>query len=133
MDQTQLTAYFTENSINSVKNAISRKISSDPYFANQNTVKNSITDMDHQPYQRWFRGVYYFPDPIIMEREAGFRPIHNKCYKISQPATENERPDLCFEIPCSTTLPCRPAYISKYVDRDKLEVMINKGCIPQYR
>jgi hypothetical protein len=128
-----LTASLNEKSIESVRAAIARKTGSGPYFANNNTIRSSITDMDHQPYQRFFRGVYYYPDPVIFEREAGYRPINNGCYDVIAPPVPEEDPEHCFEVACSTILPCRPAYLTKYSDRDKLDVMINKGCIPRFR
>ena len=103
-----LTAKLNQQSIESVRREIAKKITSRPYFANADTVDNVITDMDHQPYTRWFRGVYYYPDPIIMEREAGWRPIRNSCYGLVMPPQENPEPHHCFEAPCTTTFPCYP-------------------------
>lgn len=128
-----LTAKLNQHSVESVREQIAKKISSRPYFANADTVDNMITDMDHQPYTRWFRGVYYYPDPIIMEREAGWRPIRNSCYGLVMPPQENPEPQHCFEAPCTTTFPCYPKYLTKYADKEALDVMINNACIPQYR
>lgn len=127
-----LTAEINKHSIESIRGEISKKISQ-PYFATKETVQNTITDMDHHPYSRWFRGVYYYPDPIIMEREAGWRPLQNSCYNLVMPVLPDEPPHHCFEVPCTTTLPCYPKYLTKYADKDSLDVMINSACIPQYR
>jgi hypothetical protein len=128
-----LTASLNEQSIESVRREIAKKIGSRPYFANADTVDSVVTDMDHQPYTRWFRGVYYYPDPIIMEREAGWRPIRNSCYGLVMPPQSNPEPNHCFEVPCTTTFPCYPKYLTKYADKEALDVMINNVCIPQYR
>jgi hypothetical protein len=123
-----LTARLNDTSIEAIRKGISKKISSSPYLANNNTVRSSITDMDHQPYDRFFRGVYYYPDPIIFEREAGFRPLNNTCYKTAQQLKPDEEPLHCFEAACSTIFPCRPS-----PEKEKLETSIHNECIVQYR
>jgi hypothetical protein len=129
----ELTSKINHDSIEYIKNSIQKKISDKPYFANKNSVMKVVTDMDHHPYHRWYRGVYYFPEPVVMEREAGWRKIQNDCYDlVIQRETEKE-PNHCFEAPCSTTFPCYPEYLVKYADKDALDVMINKACISQYR
>lgn len=122
----------TEKSIDSVRSSIERKIRG-PYLANNKTVLNSVTDQDHHPYTRYFRGVYYFPDPIVMEREAGWRPIHNNCYDMVIPRQPETNPHHCYEAPCTTTFPCYPQYLTKYADKNALDVMINNACVVQYR
>lgn len=82
-----LTANINRHSVESIREEIKKKISG-PYFANSQTVNNVVTDMDHHPYTRWFRGVYYYPDPIVIEREAGWRPLDNRCYSIISPPRE---------------------------------------------
>lgn len=126
------TPQLNSNSIHTVRGEINKKITR-PFFANSNTVREVVTDMDHHPYTRWFRGVYYYPDPVIMEREAGWRPLENNCYNINIPKIEEKEPHHCFEVPCTTTLPCYPQYLTKYADRDALDVMINNACVVGYR
>lgn len=128
-----LTPELNSESINKVREEIFKKTSNRPYFANSKTINSSITDMDHHPYTRWFRGVYYYPEPVIMEREAGFRPIKNSCYEVNIPYIRDEDPNHCYEAPCSTTFPCYPKYLAKYSDKIALDAMINTACIPQYR
>lgn len=128
-----LTPKINQQSIESVRQQIAMKTSNRPYFANGDTVDNVITDMDHHPYSRWFRGVYYYPDPVIMEREAGWRPRQDACYQVIAPSQPAEDPHHCFEVPCTTTLPCYPKYSTKYADKDALDSMINTACIQQYR
>jgi hypothetical protein len=128
-----LTVDLDQKSINFIRSQIKYKTSDNPYFANIDSVANVVTDMDHQPYTRWFRGVYYYPEPVIMEREAGWRPIHNNCYNLEQPPIQDSLPNHCFEAPCSTTFPCYPKYLTKYADKESLDIMINKACTLQYR
>jgi hypothetical protein len=127
-----LTPNINSTSIETIRKEIFRK-NTNPYFANSQTVQSVVTDMDHHPYTRWFRGVYYYPDPIVMEREAGWRPINNNCYDLVMPMSEEEQPHHCFEVPCTTTLPCYPKYLTKYADKDSLDIMINNACITQHR
>ena len=104
-----------------------------PYLANNMSVTNIVTDYDHWPYNRWYRGVYYYPEPIIAEREAGWRPLHNSCYAINIPSEPEQKPHNCFEAPCTTTFPCYPEYLTKQADKNALDTMINNACIIQYR
>lgn len=80
------------------------------YYATNDTVKNVVTDFDNFPYIRFYRGVYGYPDPVIMEREAGFRKIKNLSGPQDYGVFGDERndPRFCWENACSTTLPCRP-------------------------
>jgi len=128
-----LTPQINEHSIETIRREIARKNSPNPYFANNQTILNVVTDMDHHPYDRWFRGVYYYPDPIIFEREAGYRKQNNSCYNVIQPRQKEEQPHNCYEVACTTTLPCYPADNLKYAERERLRRMINNNCIVQYR
>jgi hypothetical protein len=129
----ELTTKINHDNIEFIKKSIEKKIGDNPYFANKNSARKIITDMDHHPYHRWYRGVYYFPEPIVMEREAGWRKIENNCYELAIKREPDIQPNHCFEAPCSTTFPCYPEYLVKYADKDALNVMINKACISQYR
>ena len=128
-----LTPTLNHNSIETIRAQIAKKISNNPYFASGETVDSVITDMDHHPYTRWFRGVYYYPDPIVMEREAGWRPRQDSCYNVIIPPQPPLDPHHCFEAPCSTIFPCYPKSTTKYADQDSLDSMINNSCIVQYR
>jgi len=128
-----LTPKLNQQNIEFVRKQIAMKTSTQPYFANGESVDNVVTDMDHHPYTRWFRGVYYYPDPIVIEREAGWRPRQDSCYQVIMPPQPSFEPHHCFETPCTTTFPCYPKYLTKYADKEALDVMINNACIPQYR
>lgn len=79
-----------------------------PYYATRRNAQSVLTDQDHFPYKRYFRGVYYMKEPVIMEREAGFRPLHNDCYRDMSEPTKNVKPKYCWQYPCSTIFPCKP-------------------------
>lgn len=129
----ELTPTLNQNNIESVRKYIGQKISWKPFFANNLDVTNSVTDFDHHPYSRWYRGVYYYPDPIVLEREAGWRPQEQQCYNPNYIPKKDPVPQHCFEAACSTIFPCYPQYLAKYADRDKLDSMINNACIVSYR
>jgi len=78
-----------------------------PFYATKELAQSTITDMDEFPYKRFFRGEYANPCPVVFEREAGWRPLHNACYqKIGHPQLCD--PHYCWQFPCSTVWPCRP-------------------------
>jgi len=158
-----LTPEFNTQNVNYIRKQIEQKTSDRPYFANNNTVTHTVTDMDHHPYTRWYRGVYYYPEPIVFEREAGYRRLENNCYNLSIPSevgrgalatsrggsgsgrggSPDPDPQLplekpndprhCFEAACSIQYPCYPEYLQKFADKDALDIMLNKACIVQYR
>lgn len=100
--------YYTAQNINSVRTQIARKLNYNiPYYATNEVIGNVVTDMDHFPYDRFFRGEYNNPHPVVMEREAGYRPRHDDCYKhISIPVPN--KPSYCWQEPCSFVKPCHP-------------------------
>lgn len=53
---------------------------SKPGLATANLVRYSLTDADHFPYTRRFRGAPTFCDPRILDRSAGFRPRQDAAY-----------------------------------------------------
>lgn len=124
---------ITHTNVETVRKMIDRKISSSPYMASNASIMPVINDMDHHPYDRRYRGVYYYPDPIVMERETGWRKQEDKCYDIVAPPIKVNKPHHCWQAPCSTIFPCYPQYLTKYADDDELNVLINNSCITQYR
>ena len=66
------------------------------------------TDMDNFPYNRFYRGMATCSSPRVFDREAGYRPWRQDLYQ-QLPSTlppPGPRPNGCFQIPCSTILPC---------------------------
>ena len=68
---------YNDDSSQILNQMIAQKNSYNPYFVNGKDIKLMITDMDHFPYRRFFRGVYNDPVPIIHSRYAGYRPYMN--------------------------------------------------------
>jgi hypothetical protein len=97
----------TIDNINAVRYQIAQKINyNKPFYAYGEAVEAVITDMDHFPYKRFFRGVYHEDRPVIFEREAGYRPRRDCCYKeLSLPTIV--KPEYCWESPCSFIKPCK--------------------------
>lgn len=132
MDTLELTNRITSTNIDVVRNEIQKKISPHPYFANGKIVSNVITDMDHHPYTRWYRGVYYYPDPIVMEREAGYRNIRNDCYTVQTPKIKDPVPKHCWQPPVSTVFPCIPES-ADYDNAERVYKTVNHNCNVQFR
>lgn len=128
-----LTAKITSNNVSSVRDQIYLKQGCQPFFGTSTEAKAVVTDMDHFPYTRFFRGVYYSSDPVVFEREAGWRPTRESCYGPAACSRESPYPNHCFESACSTVYPCYPQYLQKIADRDALNVQLNRSCIVQYR
>jgi hypothetical protein len=76
-----------------------------PYYANRGAVTQIVTDYDHFPYQRFYRGKYDSSEPCIAEREAGWRIRKGPCY-LYKKEVDDYMPRLCWSKPCSTVLPC---------------------------
>lgn len=126
-------AQIINTNVQSVRKMIERKNSPHPYLPTRGSVHNVITDMDHFPYTRFFRGVSYFPDPIVFEREAGWRNTHNNCYSPSCPPSNLPYPNHCYEAACSVVYPCHPQFRNRFADIDTLAVQLNDACLTQYR
>ena len=123
---------INDSNIESIRKQIEKKNGTEPFFGTMDGAKSVITDIDHHPYTRFYRGVYNSSDPVVFEREAGWRPIHNNCYRTIY-TEKSEYPNHCFESACSTVYPCYPQYLHKFSDRDALNVQLNRACIVQYR
>jgi hypothetical protein len=96
---------ITSDNFNIVQYMIRQKQNYDaPYYAT-NEIRYIQTDMDHFPYSRYFRGVYNVNKPVIFERETGYRPTNNSCYRKIVPVVRIE-PNMCWENACSTVRPC---------------------------
>jgi hypothetical protein len=112
-----------------IQNEIRNKIQyARPYYATNRSVGKTVTDFDDFPYNRWYRGIATNPNPVIIEREAGYRYVEKNCYIDKQSYTVNY-PKHCFEAPCSTVYPCTPDYFKKYNDQDAMNVMLNRACV----
>lgn len=119
-----------DKSVNSVRNAINQKLNyAIPYYGRNNTVRNMVTDMDQFPYNRFFRGKYNSEQPIIFDREAGWRLRNDNCYKGVLGWAEPQYPNHCFEAPCSTVYPCfGPNFMASASEGSK-NVALNRLCV----
>jgi hypothetical protein len=93
----------TNTNIDTIKSYICRKNDSEPYHHTIGNARNIITDFETFPYNRWWRGEHKSAVPIVIEREAGWRPWHDPC---PRPPQQKQQPDICFSAACSTILPC---------------------------
>jgi hypothetical protein len=126
-----LTEKINNNNIHIVRSQIERKKTYKPFFGTQNAVGSIITDMDHYPYTRFYRGVYNSTEPAVMEREAGWRKVVDNCYIDQSSCTQSiNYPSHCFQTACSTVYPC---YANTVKDYDAHVLLINKNCIVEYR
>jgi hypothetical protein len=123
----------TDSNISFVRKQIQLKQGHEPYYGTINQTSAILTDMDHFPYTRFYRGVPDSSKPIIYEREAGWRPQRDSCYNVNKCQQSNNYPNHCFESACSTVYPCYPEYLQKQSDRNALNVQLNRACIVQYR
>lgn len=129
----KLTQRVNNENIHNVRSQIAKKKGCIPYHATVRQAEQVLTDYDTFPYPRWWRGVAGLSHPVVVEREAGFRPRKDDCYKINESPTPVPYPNHCFEGSCSTVYPCYTQYLQKFSDKDSLNVMLNKSCIVQYR
>jgi hypothetical protein len=133
MSKQSLTEKMNDDNVSAVRKQILMKQGYNPYYGTINAAEAVITDMDHFPYTRFYRGVYNSSDPVVMEREAGWRPRRPACYQGKCCDTPLPYPKHCFETACGTTFPCYTNTLSRYADREALLVQINDQCINQYR
>lgn len=132
----KLTPYINDRNVHNVRTQIRQKNGSQPFCATINDAAGVLTDYDTFPYPRWFRGVYDSEKPIVAEREAGWRPRHDNCYRLVEPPTQDipqQYPNHCFSSACSVVFPCYPEYLEKQSDKKFLDTILNKACIVEYR
>ena len=92
MGEGPTTLEINKSNINSIREQIKRKKGDKPYFATQKEAMSVTTDYDVFPYPRYFRGVATSSEPIVAEREAGYRDRHDNCYV--------PNPTIDFQPPC---------------------------------
>ena len=113
--------------IANIHNEIAKKKESNPYFATTHQAVQVLTDYDTFPYPRYFRGIPTSSVPIIAEREAGWRPRRDECYKNQDKPCKSLHPNLCFQAACSTVRPC----VLK--EKEDLKLIDNGVCNVKYR
>lgn len=127
----------TKSNIDEVRYRIALKMNSNfPYYATKECTKSIITDMDHFPYRRFYRGEYQSTEPIIVEREAGYRNRKDEKYiQLVDPVIY--RPEYCWQYPCTSIKPCKPEGEQKKKQKqeqedDKAVEKREEKCIKNY-
>ena len=113
--------------IHNIRQLIAQKNFSEPIDVTESDGKAVITPYNVFPYNKWFKGQFLSSEPIVAEREAGYRKIQNPI----SPILYDSNPDLCFQAACSLVKPCIPRNIT---ERDKLEINIpyKKYCCDKF-
>lgn len=124
----ELTQSITDKNIAIVRGLIKRSQQSAPLYVTGDIPSSVITDYDTFPYPRWFRGVYDNSNPIVAEREAGYRILQSESYTDSKKKNETEAVlEHVFQTACTTI---KPSFV---LDPDSHEgTKLNKTCIVQY-
>lgn len=112
---------------NIIRNQITLKNLSSPYHATKCKANSVVTDVDHHPYTRFFKGQRDSHTPVVHEREAGWRPLRNECYNPIVDTHPDPYPDHCWETACSVGFPCRSCNVS----RKAHDVQMRSQCIVQ--
>jgi len=78
------------------------------YLTPSSYLKPIQTDIDSFPYDRFFRGMANCSHPRVFDREAGHRRWNPQAYayQYSPEVITPRKFEGCFQIPCSTILPC---------------------------
>ena len=127
------TPVINQNNVEGIREQIAKKKSGIPYHATKNLAAKVLTDYDTFPYPRYWRGVPTSYYPVVSEREAGWRPRLDNCYKITEPIKDAPYPKHCFQSSCSTIYPCFANVNKTFSDRQNLDEVINENCLVQYR
>ena len=116
--------------MNHLQTIIQQKNGSIPFYSSGPT---TITDTDHFPYQRFYRGQFNSDKPIVMDREAGWRAECKNNYTPIIEKIETFYPNHCFQSATSTVYPCMPEYQRKYSDKKEMDIQLFRTRINEYR
>ena len=116
---------------NFVSQMIQNKKNPFPYYSSG---PSTVTDMDVFPYTRFYRGQPTSNEVFVMDREAGWKPVHNSCYNtpVVRPPTQFY-PNHCFQAAPSVSYPCYPETLRKYSDKEALQMQLLRKRINEYR
>ena len=81
---------LNNSNIENIRRQIEKKNNGNPYFVTEKESKSVITDFDHFPYNRWWRGIAGSCNPVVIERESGWRIRNDNCYKNDKKIYKNE-------------------------------------------
>lgn len=74
-----------------------------PFFATQNTIGSVISEYNVFPFNRWYKGNAYSTEPIVDDRNAGWRVAKHP--KMESPNVYPFTQKTTFEPPCTTQFP----------------------------
>jgi hypothetical protein len=87
-----------QRNIQNIKNQIFIKNNSqNTYYATTMNNKNVITEYDHFPYTRFWKGIPKSSHNYVDSREAGWNRREDKCYKGCGVSQEMFPPQVCFQ------------------------------------
>lgn len=99
---------MTTTNADIIRRQIAQKINSNgPYFPPDMEIFRVVTDVNEQPYTRFFRGKPWSYRPFVWDREAGYSSIRATTTKPEATSAGETSGPPCFQIPCSTVLPCK--------------------------
>ena len=105
-----------------IQEEIKKKNSYQPYYTDY-TIYSVMNDHDSFPYDKFFRGDAQSSKPKVYERTAGWAP---KKPREVQPIIPSEKPQHCFQGPCSVIYPCYASESNNYY-------FLNKACVNEKR
>ena len=98
----------SESNAQMIHEQIRRKNMYVPYVCPSSVFRRVETDINEWPYGRQFRGRIDSTIPIVWGREAGYAAWATSTASFPRPSPSETLTGLCFQIPCSTILPCNP-------------------------
>jgi hypothetical protein len=87
---------FIKQQIEKVKNY------NTPYYSSTDNIKGVVTEIEGFPYKQHYRGEYNNTDPVIFEREAGFRERFDEKYSYSPRIIVKSKPNYEWQQACSS-------------------------------
>jgi hypothetical protein len=109
-----------------IRQQIYNKIhSSGAYYCPTDMFYGVETDINEFPYRRYFRGERNSAHPIVWGREPGYQKIVSSPGYVPRPPPFSGLTDLCFQIPCSTILPCNKKNYDSNLDNTNTCVFIS--------
>lgn len=72
------TRHQTDANILYIRNLIEKKTSNKPFYATLGDITNVVSNVDHFPYTRFYKGDFRSSEPIVAARQAGLNPNYKK-------------------------------------------------------
>lgn len=116
MNQQYILDPVSKQNIENVRSMIQRKVSligKQNFYVQEKEMKGVVSDVDHLPYTRFYRGNPFTNEAIQWDGDSGHRPRMNSFYTPNIVQSEDLPESLCYQSPCSTVHPCYPEYLDK--------------------